>query len=247
MIVIIKNKNLPMKIFLSHSSKDKEFVRHIANDLQTYDLPVWFDEWEIKVGDSLTQKISDGINESGWLIIVLSENSINSKWVQNEINAAMTIELEKKEVFILPILIDDCKIPILLRDKLYADFRKSYTIGIKSLLNKFGTNQYCSKVFEFPEKIRLKKNKKSLFNFRYNLLINSNGHNIQPLMPYLYGLMNVEDLRIVVLEGTNYNIYLHCNSEIDETLIENSCQTYDLELVKITKYRFNPGIEKMDI
>ena len=52
-----------MKIFLSHSSKDKEFVRKLADDLKTYGLSVWFDEWEIKVGDSITNKISQGIDE----------------------------------------------------------------------------------------------------------------------------------------------------------------------------------------
>lgn len=128
--------NKSAKIFLSHSSKDKDFVRRLANDLKSNNVPVWFDEWELQVGDSLNQKISDGISESGWLAVVISINSINSKWVEKELNAAFTTELEKKQVFVLPIVIEDCEIPLFLRDKLFADFRTDYSSGLKTLLKR---------------------------------------------------------------------------------------------------------------
>ena len=128
--------NKSAKIFLSHSSKDKDFVRRLANDLQSSNVPVWFDEWELQVGDSLNHKIQEGINESGWLAIVISNNSINSKWVEKELNAALTTELEKRQVFVLPIVIEDCEIPLFLRDKLFADFRTDYSSGLKTLLRR---------------------------------------------------------------------------------------------------------------
>ena len=56
------------RIFFSHSSKDKELARRIANDLSNKGIPVWFDEWELTVGDSLQEKISSGIQKSGWLV-----------------------------------------------------------------------------------------------------------------------------------------------------------------------------------
>lgn len=124
------------KIFLSHSSKDKEFVRKLANDLQTSNVPVWFDEWELKVGDSLTTKIGDGIKESGWLAVILSNNSVKSAWVERELNAGLATELEKRQVYVLPIVIEDCEIPIFLKDKLFADFRGNYKSGLTSLLRR---------------------------------------------------------------------------------------------------------------
>lgn len=124
------------KIFLSHSSKDKEFVRRLANDLQTSSVPVWFDEWELQVGDSLTSKIGEGIKESGWLAVILSKNSIKSAWVEKELNAGLATELEKRQVYVLPILIEDCEIPIFLKDKLFADFRHNYSNGLSSLLRR---------------------------------------------------------------------------------------------------------------
>lgn len=128
------------QIFLSHSSPDKEFVRMLAHDLKRYGLKVWFDEWEIKVGDSLRKKISTGIVESAWLVVILSKNSVQSSWVQIELNAALAIELESKNVFVLPVMLDDCDIPLFLKDKLYADFRKDYQFGLQKLLEPINSS-----------------------------------------------------------------------------------------------------------
>jgi hypothetical protein len=123
-------------VFLSHSSKDKSFVSRLATDLKSRGVPVWFDQWELRVGDSLTEKIEQGINQSGWLAVVLSKNSASSDWVQKELRAAQARELQDKNVFVLPIIIDDCEIPLFLLDKLYADFRTSYEHGLEALLKR---------------------------------------------------------------------------------------------------------------
>lgn len=59
-------------LFLSHSSADKTFVEKLAKDLEGVGVNVWFDKWEIKVGDSLTGKIEEGLqaNELPWAGIV---------------------------------------------------------------------------------------------------------------------------------------------------------------------------------
>jgi TIR domain-containing protein/HEAT repeat protein len=124
-------------LFISYSSKDAEFVKKLATDLVTHGLTVWWDKWVMKVGDSLHRKIQDGITNSAWLGVVLSPNSVSSPWVEKELNSALMKELEQKEVFVLPILYKDCKIPLLLKDKLYADFRSSYELGLCALLDRF--------------------------------------------------------------------------------------------------------------
>src|SRR4051812_42592090 len=60
-------------VFLCHSSRDKERVRWLASELKKHDVGVWLDESEIKLGDSVTLKIDDGLRRSRWLIITLSE------------------------------------------------------------------------------------------------------------------------------------------------------------------------------
>jgi hypothetical protein len=121
-------------VFLSHSSHDNEFVRKLAEDLKSQGIQVWFDEWEIKVGDSLNNKIAEGIKSSGWLVIILSQNSVKSAWVRKELNAALEAELKREQVFILPAIIDDCEIPLFLQDKKFADFRYEYYKGLEDLL-----------------------------------------------------------------------------------------------------------------
>ncbi len=123
-------------IFISYSSKDSAFVRGLAADLSSQQLKVWLDKFEMKVGDSLNQKLQEGISSSAWLGVVLSPNSISSSWVNRELNAALTQELERKKVFVLPILFQDCDIPLFLRDNVYAAFHSSYQDGLRSLFER---------------------------------------------------------------------------------------------------------------
>jgi hypothetical protein len=128
--------NLPPKVFISYSHDDREFVRRLADDLMRRSISVWWDEWEIGVGDSLIDKVESGITSSSYLAIVLSPSSVSSAWVREELNAALIRQLRERRVFVLPILIEDCEIPVLLQDKRYADFREDYTSGLVDLLKK---------------------------------------------------------------------------------------------------------------
>jgi CxxC motif-containing protein len=122
-------------VFLSHSSIDKPFIRQLAADLTKENILVWLDEQQIKVGDSINDKISQGLAESDYFVIALSDNSINSEWVKKELNSALIDEIEAKKVKVFPIKLSDCVIPNLIKDKKYADFTKSYKAGLDELLN----------------------------------------------------------------------------------------------------------------
>src|SRR5215831_4802339 len=111
-------------IFLSHNHRDKEFARRLANWLRNYGARVWIDEAEMKVGDSLIQKIQAGIAGAEFLGIVLSPNAVKSEWVTHELEIALNEEINGKRVKVLPLLYRDCEVPGFLRGKVYADFRK---------------------------------------------------------------------------------------------------------------------------
>jgi len=129
--------NSEKDLFISYSSKDKDFVQRLVHDLKAHGIKVWWDEWEMKVGDSLIKKIQDGIKKSAYLGIVLSPNSVSSTWVEKELDTAQIIELERQEVFVLPILKETTEIPIFLKVKKYADFRDSYQKGLNQLIERF--------------------------------------------------------------------------------------------------------------
>ena len=84
-------------IFLSHSHADKPFVRKLANDLMAIGHKVWIDEAELNVGDSLLKKITSGLYEVDYVAAVLSSNSIESPWVQQELQIAYTREINEKK------------------------------------------------------------------------------------------------------------------------------------------------------
>lgn len=111
-----------VSVFISHSSADKIFARKFANYLSQNNIKVWIDEAEIKVGDSLINKISDGLEDCDYVAAILSKKSVSSKWVQKELELAMTKEIDGKMVIVLPVLIEKCDIPGYLKDKLYANF-----------------------------------------------------------------------------------------------------------------------------
>ncbi|HRA89271.1 MAG TPA: toll/interleukin-1 receptor domain-containing protein, partial [Planctomycetaceae bacterium] len=97
--------------FLCHASADKEFVRRLAIALASEGINVWIDEGEILVGDSLLDKIEEGIMESKYLVVVLSENSVNSRWCREELKMAMFRQTQERGIKVLPILIDDSIVP----------------------------------------------------------------------------------------------------------------------------------------
>jgi len=87
---------------------------------------VWYDEWSIKPGESLALRIQQGISECDFFLIVISENSVNSRWVQREVNDALVFEIERGRTTVIPIVIGKVKgseIPLTLRARKYIDFR----------------------------------------------------------------------------------------------------------------------------
>lgn len=95
---------------------------------------VWVDRWEINVGDSLIDKVEDAIAGASALLVVLSKTSAKSNWVKKEVNAGLVRELDEQQVVVLPVLIEDCEIPVFLREKLFADYRTSFDDGLRSTL-----------------------------------------------------------------------------------------------------------------
>jgi len=121
-------------VFLSHSSKDKPIIRQLATDLTASGVTVWLDEQNLRVGDSIPEGIAQGLAESDFFLIALSEHSVSSEWVKRELNSALMDAIAKRKVKVLPILLSPTEIPSVIRDLKYADFTKSYKAGLAELL-----------------------------------------------------------------------------------------------------------------
>jgi hypothetical protein len=142
------------KLFISHSSADKERIRQLALDLKLLGHEAWLDEWNISVGQHITSEIERAIESSQFVIIALSRASVSSSWVEREWKSAFWDEVNNRSIIILPILLEDCRIPTLIRDKKYADFRKSYALGFHELATALrlysSPEDVVSLRFEYP-------------------------------------------------------------------------------------------------
>ena len=90
-------------VFISHASEDKEeVVRPLANALKDKSLNVWYDEFELKIGDSLRQKIDKGVANSKFGIVILSKNFIKKGWTNYELDGLITRSISNQQL-LLPI------------------------------------------------------------------------------------------------------------------------------------------------
>lgn len=94
----------------------------LAADLEAHGIRYWLDEAEIRVGESLIEKIRQGLDGVDFVAAVLSPNSIGSPWVQRELDVAMNQEIAGRQTKVLPILYRQCELPGFLLGKFYADF-----------------------------------------------------------------------------------------------------------------------------
>lgn len=133
-----------MPIFISYSHENKAFVDNLATHLVSHNANVWVDRWELNVGDSIVQRVQSAIQSASALLVVLSKASVASEWCKRELSAGLVRELEEKKVIVLPLLIEDCDIPLFLKEKLYADFRNDFDTGLSHVLEAIARVVNCN-------------------------------------------------------------------------------------------------------
>jgi len=121
-------------VFLCHASEDKPFVDRLCAFLDAQHVAVWYDRREIRVGESIVRRISDGIDAASHLVIVLSRVAVTKEWVLKELSSALMRQLQKAAITVLPLLVEDCPVPPLLADTKFADCRSDHDRGFQELL-----------------------------------------------------------------------------------------------------------------
>lgn len=93
--------------FISYSTKDQAFANRLYADLQIKGVRCWFAPHDMKIGDKIRPRIDESIRLHDKLLLVLSENSVASQWVEHEVETALGKELEGKPNVLFPIRLDD--------------------------------------------------------------------------------------------------------------------------------------------
>lgn len=95
-----RRKVLLPKVFLSFGWEDKELAEVIAKELMRNGIDVWWAKWEISAGDSLRQKIDEGLDDCTHFIVLLSPATLEKTWVKQEMDAGLVRMLREKCKFI---------------------------------------------------------------------------------------------------------------------------------------------------
>lgn len=127
-------KTLLGKIFISHSSKDKKFVRRLVAQLERRGFGTWLDERELHAGDHLAERIGEAIATAKVVIVVVSEESLRSGWLRHELNQATELMIKGK-CRLIPALIGSVEPPAEIHGILYTDFRHSFKRGLDKVLD----------------------------------------------------------------------------------------------------------------
>ena len=113
--------------FLSFSSNDQAFADRLYADLQNKGVRCWFASEDMKIGDKIRDRIDQSIRIHDKLLLILSEHSINSEWVEDEVETAYEQERQRGKTVLFPIRLDSA---VMDTDKAWASkLRRSRHIG----------------------------------------------------------------------------------------------------------------------
>ena len=113
--------------FISHSSKDEPFAKRLYADLQSNRVRCWFAPEDMKIGDKIRQRINESIRLYDKLLLVLSEHSVQSQWVEHEVEAAFEKERQHNQEVLFPIRVDEAVMQT--GQAWAADIRRTRHIG----------------------------------------------------------------------------------------------------------------------
>lgn len=189
-------------VFISHASEDKDkFVRQLATKLIGLGCKVWYDEFALKLGDSLSRSIDYGLSQSNFGIVVISNNFISKSWTDYELRGLTSKEIIGKKKTILPILfgIDIAKV---------ADFSPTLADKISLNANDLPFDDLCHKVLEVIRPDLLADFAKTILAKRLNALTGENLSDISdrlcPSQPMARTLSSQQIVRVRMLRAYLY-------------------------------------------
>lgn len=141
-------------VFISYSSKDKKYADKISFLLQNWGYGIWIDQIEMKgefIDAEIENKLYQNIGLADCLLVLISKSSTKSDWVKKEYKEAVRLKNKGKNLLIVMGILDDCKIPKILKKGKYeiVDLRKDINQAILTFISNI------------PLKLQKRKDKKS--------------------------------------------------------------------------------------
>jgi hypothetical protein len=115
--------------FISYSSRNQDFAERLYTDLQSKGVRCWYAPEDLKIGDRFRRRIDESIRMHDKLLLILSKDSVESQWVEKEVETAMERERQqgRDSVVLFPIKLDDAVIDE--KSGWAADIRRTRHLG----------------------------------------------------------------------------------------------------------------------
>jgi len=140
-------------VFICHASEDKsDIIKPLVAAFKREGISYWYDEAEIKWGDSIVEKVNEGLRISRYVIVVISKHFLLKKWPQRELNSVLNIESSTGKVRVLPLIVGTDKVKRdifqkypLLNDKFYLTWENDTQKIVDILKDRLGRTNKISK------------------------------------------------------------------------------------------------------
>ena len=123
-----------MKVFLSHSTKDKDFVLELDAGIKGANIETWVCEVDILNGDDFVEQIEKGLTECDLTLLIWSPEAAHSPWTGKEWRSVLGREIEESRTRLGFLLLRDADVPELLRTKHRIDGRENHAKAIEEAL-----------------------------------------------------------------------------------------------------------------
>lgn len=130
-------------VFISHRRSDVHEAERLAKEIRQAGHQVWFDEWEISIGDSIIQRMNEGLIGAGYVVVCYSSAGIEVPWMGREWLSALARQLDGHGVNLLPVLLKGGTPPAILADIKYADVATDWSAGVADLLRAMKKDTMC--------------------------------------------------------------------------------------------------------
>ena len=190
------------KVFLSHAKLDKAIVRRLARRLTNAGVSLWLDDRELIVGDSLPEEVFKAIAKASAVIVVISDNSLKSDWVRNEIRAA-SIRMIKGECRLIPVVIDDSEPPAVMTGLFYADCRPKSRVGTKQILEALTKEAMAQQELQQKRDAQKREREKPTVN---DDDVTVRGRGIDVFVQGLFGRRGYAEMEVSATKTLSWNV-----------------------------------------
>lgn len=200
-----------LMIFISHNSKDKDFIGPIAKDFRNAygEENVFFDSWSIKPGENIISEMSEGLEKCEFFFFFITENSLKSEMVKLEWTSALK-EKSNRNINFIPIKADDVNVPMIISSLNYLDmFSNGYDV-VFTQMKEIVENAY--KEIEYPTFNNLKAYALSRTPDKVSLFVIAKRF-FEPSSTFLVATnLNDEQVKVKIENASMYNSAFNSDS-----------------------------------